>query len=179
MSTVEIVRTNAPMPSEEELVIVRRFLFECLRGIDDDNQKSWKRIWGRFIKLEAGEISSVEFVFPRNPRFHRRFFALLQVGFDAWEPNRKRKSYKGIAMEKNFDQFRKDITILAGYSTQTFDLRGRMILDAKSISFSSMDDIQFEALYQSVITVLLREVCVHYKDRADLDGVVERVLNFA
>lgn len=179
MSTVEIVRTNAPMPSEAELVVIRRFLFETLRGIDDDNQKSWKRIWSRFIKLEAGEISLVEFVFPRNPKFHRKFMALVTIGFNAWEPNRKRKSYKGIAMEKNFNQFRKDITILAGYSTQTFDLRGRMVLDAQSISFSSMDDVQFEGLYQSVITVLLREVCVHYKDRAELDGVVERVLNFA
>lgn len=179
MSTVNIVRTDAPMPTEAELVTIRRFLFECLRGLDDDNQKAWKRIWGRFIKLEAGEIASVEFIFPRNPQFHRRFFALLQVGFDAWEPNRKRKSYKGRAMEKNFEQFREDITILAGHYTQTFDLKGRMILKAKSIKFSNMDDVEFERLYQDVITVLLREVCHHYKDRAELDGIVDRVLGFA
>ena len=105
--------------------------------------------------MEAGEISLVEFVFPRNPQFHRKFMALVKIGFNAWEPNRKRKSYKGRAMEKNFEQFRKDIIILAGYSTQTFDLRGRMLLDAQSIKFSSMDDIQFESLYQAVVTVLL------------------------
>lgn len=179
MSKVTITRTNAPMPSEQELVGIRRFLFECFVGANEDEDRAWKRIWGRLIKLEAGEISFLEFIFPRNPLFHRRFFALLDVGFDAWEPNRKRKSYKGRAMVKNRDQFREDITILAGHYEQTFDLKGRMVIRAKSIKFASMDDIQFERLYQDVITVLLREVCIHYKDRAELDETVDRILGFA
>lgn len=179
MSTVEIVRTDAPMPSEAELVIIRRFLFECLRGVDDDNQKSWKRIWGRFVRLEAGEISFVEFIFPRNSKFHRKFFALLAVGYAAFEPKRKHKSYKGMLVEKNPDQFREDVIILAGHYIQTFDIDGRMKTKAKSIKFSSMDDVEFSKVYESVLTVILNKVCIHYKDRAELDAVVERIIGFA
>jgi len=90
-----------------------------------------------------------------------------------------RKSYKGRVMEKNREQFREDILILAGFYEQTFDLKGRMRLRAKSISFAKMDDSEFERVYQSVVTVLLREVLTTYKDRAELDAVVERVLGFA
>ena len=167
------------MPTEQELVGIRRFLFECIRGTNPDEDRAWKRIWKRITSFEPGEISFLEFVIPRNPKFHRKLFALLDVGFEAWEPNRVRKSYKGRAMEKNREQFREDITIMAGFYEQTFDLKGRMVIRAKSISFAKMDDAEFELLYSAVIDVLLREVCTTYKNRAELDSVVERVIGFA
>lgn len=179
VSKIAVVRTNETLPSEQELTGVRKLLFGCFRGLNDDEDRAWRRFWNHLKRLEAGEISLLDMVFPRNPKFHRRFFALLDVGFDAWEPNRKRKTYKGRPMEKNREQFREDITILSGHYEQTFDLRGRMVIRAKSIKFASMDDIQFERLYQDVITVLLREVCIHYKDRAELDETVDRILGFA
>ena len=179
MSKIAIVRTNEPLPSESELSGVRKLLFGCFHGLNEDEDRAWKRFWSHLRRLEAGEISLLGLTFPRNPKFHRRFFALLDVGFDAWEPNRKRKSYKGREMVKNRDQFREDVIILAGHYEQTFDLKGRMVIRAKSIKFARMDDVQFERLYQDVIAVLLREVCVHYKDRAELDDTVDRILGFA
>ncbi|HUW76246.1 MAG TPA: DUF1367 family protein [Gallionella sp.] len=131
------------------------------------------------ISLEPGEIAFLDFIFPRNGKFHRKYFALLDVGFDAWEPNRKRKSYKGRPMEKNREQFREDIIIRAGYYVQTFDIDGKMTLRAQSISFAKMDDLKFEALYQATITVLLRDVCEHYKTRANLDALVDQIMGFA
>lgn len=179
MSKLVITRTGEPIPTEQELVGIRKFLFECIRGTNEEEDRAWKRIWKRIINLEAGEISFLDFIIPRNPKFHRKFFALLDIGYEAWEPNRVRKSYKGRVMEKNREQFREDILILAGFYEQTFDLKGRMRLRAKSISFSKMDDSEFERVYQSVVTVLLREVLTTYKDRAELDAVVEKVLGFA
>lgn len=179
MSKLAITRTDVPMPTEQELVGIRRFLFECIKGTNEDEDRAWKRVWKRIVNFEAGEISFLDFIIPRNPKFHRKLFALLDVGYDCWEPTRKHKSYKGIAIEKNREQFREDITIMAGYYTQTFDLKGRMVIRAKSISFSKMDDAEFEGLYQAVVTVLLREVCHNYKDRAELDAVVERIVGFA
>jgi hypothetical protein len=165
-------------PNDNDLGAVRDFLFKCFDGFLDDDKKSWRRFWKRFIDLEPGEIAQAEFTIPRNYRFHKKLFALLQVGFDAWEPDRVRKSYKGRAMEKNREQFREDIIILAGFYEQTFDLKGRMRIRAKSISFANMDDAEFEQLYSAVATVLLCEVLKTYKDRAELDAVVDRVLGF-
>ena len=179
MAEITITRTNMPMPTDEELSGARKVLFECLRGVSDDDNRAWRRLWKKIINFAPGEISFLDFVIPRNSKFHRKFFALLAVGFDAWEPARKRKSYKGIAMEKNPEQFREDIIILAGFYEQTFDLRGKMILRAKSMKFAKIDNEEFENLYQAVVTVLLREVCHHYKDRAELDSVVDRVIGFA
>lgn len=177
---IALTRTNVPLPSDEaSLTALRRWLTECFKGTNEVEDKAWRRFWSRMKALDAGEISFLEFIIPRNGKFHRKFFAMLDVGYDAWEPDRVRKSYKGRPVEKNRDQFREDIIILAGFSEQTFDLKGRMKVRAKSIAFAKMDDEEFENLYSSVCTVLLREVLKTYKDRAELDRVVEQIVGFA
>jgi hypothetical protein len=107
--------------------------------------------------LEVGECVRVAYVVPRNAKFHRKFFAMLNVGFDAWDPmrERKRNTYKGVVIAKNFEQFREDVTILAGYRECYFDLDGRMRVKAKSISFANMEQDEFERLYSAVADVLL------------------------
>jgi hypothetical protein len=70
------------------------------------------------------------------------------------------------------------VIILAGYYTQTFDIKGRMKLEAESISFGSMDQPQFEAVYSACLDVLLNDVLKTYKNREEVDAVVERMLNF-
>lgn len=37
-------------------------------------------------KIKLGAVLVTEFKQPRNPAFHRRFFALLNLGFEYWEP---------------------------------------------------------------------------------------------
>jgi hypothetical protein len=148
-----------------------------LRGISEKDDRAWKKFKGLVPGLGDGEIVKVSYSLPRNPLFHRKFFAMLNVGFDHWEPARKKKTYKGMPIEKNFDQFRSDVTILAGYYEQTFDLKGRMKLKAKSISFAKMDQEAFEGLYSAVANVLLKMVLTNYS-RDDLDQVVEKLLQF-
>jgi len=178
MSRITIVRTGFPWPISAVAEAVSGFLFGCLCGMSDADKKMWKRLWTQIKRMDAGEIFTVEFIFQRNPKFHRKMFALFQVGFDAWEPDRKHKTHKGKPVEKNFERFRSDITILAGYYDQVFDLKGRMKLEAKSISFAKMVQDEFEQLYSAVIDVLLREVCTKYAGREELDSVVEQILNF-
>jgi hypothetical protein len=111
----------------------------------------------------------------RNPRFHRKFFALLTLGFEAWEP--AVQEYKGFEVQKDFEHFREDVTIAAGHYVVTTNLHGTVRLRAKSISFSSMKQDEFERLYSSVANVLLQNVLTRYT-RADLDQVINRVLGF-
>lgn len=178
MTKIMVCRTSAAMLPAEDLEIVKKFLFGVFDGVGEIHRRAWRIIWRRIIKLAPGEITWFETIIPRNGQFHKKFFVLLEVGFDAWEPDRVRRSYRGKPILKNFDLFREEVTILAGYYEQTFDLRGRMRLRALSISFANMEEPDFERLYSAVIDVLLREVCKNYKNRSEIDAVVNEIMLF-
>jgi hypothetical protein len=179
MAEIVLVKTtDAQLPEAERAAMERVMFGGYIDGMGPDDKTAWKRFWGRFKKLDAGELVKVSFKVERNGPLHRKFFALLNVGFEAWEPQRKHKQHKGIPVAKNFEQFREDVTILAGYFEQTFDLRGHMKLKAKSISWASMGQEEFEGLYSAVADVLLAKVLVTYKGRDELDEVIEKVLRF-
>lgn len=178
MPRITIVRGPEQLPPETILGHIRGFLFGLLDGFTGQDKKSWRRLWHRLMRLEAGEIAQIEFVIPRNPKFHRKFFSMLTFAFDAWEPDRKRKTYKGRPVEKNFEQFREDVLILAGFSEQTFNLRGEMKVKAKSISFANMDDVEFEQVYSAVVDVILADVLKTYANREELEEVVGRVMGY-
>ncbi len=40
----------------------------------------------RLTRLKAGDVLRGDFKKARNPKFHRKFFALLDIGYDSWEP---------------------------------------------------------------------------------------------
>ena len=176
MSRITILRTDKALPANMDAA--RELLFGALDGFGEGSKKGWRSLWRRITRMEPGELVNLEAVIPRNPLFHRKFFALLNVGFDAWEPGRKHKTYRGRPVEKNFEAFREEVTILAGYYEQTFDIHGRMKLKAKSISFANMEDPEFEQLYSAVANVLLQHVLTRYAGRDELDAVVEQIMGF-
>jgi hypothetical protein len=126
------------------------------------------------LKMGAGVTASVKK--HNNPAFHRKMFALFTLAFESWEP--AAQEYKGQIVQKNFDQFRKDLTILAGYYESTINLRGEVRLIAKSLNFSAMGQEEREAVYSAVINVILSKLLTNYT-REDLDATVERVLMFS
>lgn len=149
-----------------------------LRGMTPEDENARLAFHRMVEQLGDGEIVKLKHTAPRLGWKHRKFFAMLNVGFEHWEPVRKRKTYKGRPIEKNFDQFREDVTILAGFYEQTFDLKThRMTLKAKSISYDRMEQTEFDKLYNAVANVLLNDVLSNYT-RADLDRVVEQLLHF-
>lgn len=126
-------------------------------------------------KLKLGATVAVSMRQPRNIAHHRKLFALLNVAYESWEP--EGKLYKGEPVAKNFDQFRNDVVVLAGYYDTTVTMRGDVRLIAKSISFASMGQDEFTALYDAVANVILSRVLRNYT-REDLDTVVEKILGF-
>jgi hypothetical protein len=127
-------------------------------------------------KIKLGALVKVELTQTRNPMFHRKFMALLRLGFDAFHP--PEETYKGYPVEKDFDQFREDVIIAAGFRTVTFRINGDIRVRAKSISFARMSQEDFERLYSNVANVLLRGVLIKYQNRANLDSVVNQILGF-
>lgn len=95
---------------------------------------------------------------PRNARFHRKFFALLNVAYEFWEPVATETKW-GIP-EKNYDRFRADLTILAGYYKQSIRMDGTVITEPKSISFANMNEEEFQLYYSKCVDVILKHVLV-------------------
>lgn len=170
---LQIKRTNIEFP--ENMDAVRHFLFRCFVGIDEEADKGWRRYWKRAYNMAVGDLIDFKAKFPRNPLFHRKFFALIQIGYDAWQPE---LTHSGEVVAKNKDQFREDVTILAGFYIQTWTLSGEMRLRAMSVSFGSMDDHDFEAVYNGVANVLLSHVLRHYANKDELDRVVDQMIGF-
>lgn len=150
-----------------------------LRGMSEADQVAYKNFKTRLNSLEVGELCAIEAKLPRNGKFHRKFFAMLNLGYDAWEPQRKHKSYKGREVQKNFERFRSDVLIAAGFYTQTFGLDGKLQLEAQSISFANMEQPEFEFVYNRCLDVLLQDVLSTYAGREEVNGVVEKILRFA
>ncbi|MYM81137.1 DUF1367 family protein [Duganella sp. FT50W] len=127
-------------------------------------------------KMKAGELTHADFKRVRNYRFHKKYFALLDFAFEQWEP-RDGLTYQGMPVAKNKERFRKDLIILAGFYESTVNLRSEVRLEAKSISFGLMDEVEFEQLYNATVDVVLRRILTRYT-RQDLDEVVNQLLRF-
>lgn len=129
---------------------------------------------GVFDKIKFGDVIRVEFKRPRNYERHKKYFALLNIGFDAFEPN---QYHKGVQVDKNFERFRKDVIIQSGHYDVVVNLNGDLRLEAKSISFGNMSQEEFEDLYNKSVNVILQKVLTNYT-KADLDHVVDQVIRF-
>lgn len=123
---------------------------------------------GALVKVEATEL--------RNPKFHRKFHALMRLGYDHFEA--PAIEHLGQRVQKNYEQFREDITILAGFYSVYYRLDGSYRIRAKSIKFGRMKQETFEHLYSAVADVLLSKVLTQYQNRAVLDNVVNQIMGF-
>jgi hypothetical protein len=112
-------------------------------------------------KHRLGEAVTASVVKPRSGPFQRKFFALLKFAFDYWEPvgeDGEPPVYRGQPIEKDFERFRKDITILCGFFHPVWNARGEMRLEADSIAFDEMEPEDFGRLYNAAIGQLMRLV---------------------
>ena len=95
-------------------------------------------------KIKLNEIYEYECKKPRNLKFHRKCFALINMVFQNQE------------QYTNIEHLRKDLIIESGNYDLRHDLHGVEIRESKSISFAQMDEIQFSELYNSVVDVIVK-----------------------
>lgn len=142
-----------------------------LMPLDESGAEMLKRIkQGAAVKCDVTEI--------RNYPFLKKFFALLNLGFSYWEPAELLEGKYGKP-KKNFDKFRDQVTILAGYYEAYIDINGNERVAAKSISFASMKQDEFEKLYSAVLDVLLERIFVGYTDENVIKMAEQQLLGFA
>ena len=85
---------------------------------------------------------------------------------------------KDVTPQKNYERFRKDITIRAGYFYATYRLDGRWRIEAESIAWGSMTEETFEKLYSATIDVVLGQIYMNYTEKM-LESLVDQVMAYA
>ena len=129
-------------------------------------------------KLIKNDVVTSDFVKPRNYRFHRKWFALVKFAYEHWQPSHLQDAkWKDVIPEKSFDRFRKDLIIMTGRYDAVYRVDGSVRIEAKSISFASMDEEEFQKLWNSTTTVILDKVLTTYTSD-DLKQVVKRLEQF-
>ena len=106
-----------------------------LKCLEDSDKEYFKRV-------NQGEILKVKISKPRNPLFHRKFMKLVAVAYENQE----------IFEDINF--MRSEMTIASGFYHSRTNHLGVEVLEAKSISFASMDETEFAVLYNNFLTTI-------------------------
>ena len=113
----------------------------------------------------------------RNVAFHRKLFALLNLAYEYWEPQEIDTKWGKPA--KNFDTFRKNLTVLAGYGHPVFNIDGSFKMEPDSISFGKMSQDDFDKLYSAILDKILERIPVLCKmDRDEVNELVDKVIQF-
>ena len=100
-------------------------------------------------RLKPNEVYRVDVVKARNIDFHRKYFALINIGWEYLNEDQVR------FFKNNKEGFRKCVQIAAGYYNLTYSIKRReWVEESMSISFEKMDEFEFKDLYNKVRDVI-------------------------
>ena len=134
---------------------------------DGDEASQW------FAKVKPGTRVIAKVKVPRNGKFHRKFFAMLNVAYENWEAPAI-DTPAGPA-QCSREAFRNDVIVLAGHHELWVNTRGDVRYKAKSIAWAKMDEAEFDRLYNDVVNVILQRFLTTWKGE-DMDRAVENFL---
>ena len=116
-----------------------------------------------FDTIKQGEPRKITIKTVRNYPFLQKYMVMMRRAFELWEAPDDHV-YKGVPIEKNFDEFRRNITIMAGHYQPVYDINGNLHLRAKSIAFPNMKEEEFSELFAKTIDVIIKMVQTRYTD---------------
>jgi hypothetical protein len=112
-------------------------------------------------KVPFGELVMCTVTRPRNPKFHRKLMSLFQLVYE----NQERYN--------NFERFRKEIVMRAGFYEEHTHLTGQVSYIAKSLAFDKMDETEFSDLYDKCCAVIIQyfwpDITQHQLEEAVMD----------
>jgi len=150
MPSITLVRQDHQPLTDAQRETLRTALLSILDGLDDASQKSWRRFWNGLLRLEPGEIASIETRIPRSMGFHKRHMVIEQAVFRAQDR---------IA---SFEQFRTWLKVGAGFVDWLPGRDGQIVPVPKSISFADCDEATMRAFHDDAIAFLRTEQAARF-----------------
>lgn len=133
-----------------------------------------KKKLGATIMVEPREL--------RNGKYFKKWWALVKLGYDHWSERAETIQFNGEPVKPEFDRFRKDVTISAGFYYPVVNLKGEVRIEPESLKWSKMTEDRFRKLYDATVQVLLDRVfngaiCKKWT-AAELKEVVRQIMDF-
>lgn len=130
-------------------------------------------------KLKSGASVRVTVTQEVNAKFRRKWWALAKYAFGMWSETMPDQEYRGQEVQRSFERFRKDLTILAGHFHPVWTVKGEMRVEANTLSWARMSDDAFESLYSATIQAVLTKILHGAKlTEAELRKHVDCVMGF-
>lgn len=128
-------------------------------------------------RFKAGSVVRGEFTEMRNGVFFRKWWVLAQFAFDIWKETTPAQTFHGREVLPDFERFRKDLTIMAGFFRPVWNARQQMRIEPESISWAKMPPERFEQLYSATINAILQKIIPNAGyDDARLRATVDQLL---
>ncbi len=110
-----------------------------VKQFDNTFKAAYDSDFDKLKKIKPNEIVMCTITKPRNIKFHKKFFALLNLVFQNQEHY------------TNIDHLRHDLTVASGFYTKRITIDGEEITEPKSISFAKMSELEFSELYNAFL----------------------------
>lgn len=128
--------------------------------------------------LKTGQGVELDAKRKNNAGFHAKLMALMRLAFDVWEP--PVKELNGQQITKNFEAFRKDLVVMAGYYDAHYSPDGSVRLEPHSLAFGACEHEKREEVYKAILTVVWERILRHanYRSEAEVETIVNKLLGF-
>lgn len=120
-------------------------------------------------RLRVGSVVKCKVSNPRNYEHHKKFFALVRLTFDNL-PSNLAEYYRVHNEEDMLRRFKRDL----GYFKTSLNERGEKEIEYQSISFSAMEQHEFERFYNQCIDLVLYK----YLKGIDKEDLITEIENF-
>ena len=120
-------------------------------------------------RLKIGSTVKCKVSNPRNYEHHKKFFALVRLTFDNL-PSNLAEHWRVHNEEDMLRLFKRDL----GYYTSAINERGEREIEYQSISFSAMEQHEFERFYNQCIDLVLHK----YIKGIDKEDLITEIENF-
>ena len=108
------------------------------------------------VKVGQGEVVQVEFKKNRNTLFHRKFFALLNIGFSNQD------------VIETFELYRAYVLVSIGWSEFFFTETGQINHIPKSISYEALpDNNEFSEVYDKALSFIAIQLSLTNSELTD------------
>ena len=108
-----------------------------------------------FKKVKKNTALRFEVVQQRNYEFHKKLFALINLGYENQEFTAVDKD--GVTVTVSFEHYRKLVILKAGFYDIIQTEKG-VVYMPQSISYSSMDNAEFEELFNAILDVIAKQL---------------------
>jgi len=135
----------------------------------DDEAREW------LAELRYGVTVAAKVRVPRNIKFHRKFWAMMRVAYANWDKPTIETPFGPATCP--LSEFSRNVRILAGYGEPVANTRGEWRMQAKSISFSNMDESEFEKVYNACLNVIFQRFLPDW-DNEVMQDAINQMMDF-